>query len=44
MAYETERRREPDYYPQVRVLAERCTAWRQAHGMSTEVTWVENAL
>lgn len=42
--FEAERRREPDYYRQVRALAERCTAWRQAHGMSTEVTWVEDAL
>ena len=42
--YEADRRHEPDYYRQVRDLAERCLSWREAHGMSTEVTWVENAL
>jgi hypothetical protein len=42
--YEAERRHEPEYYRQVRALAERCLSWRKAHGMSTEVTWVENAL
>ena len=42
--YEVDRRHEPDYYRQVRALAERCLSWREAHGMSTEVTWVENAL
>ena len=42
--YEVDRRHEPDYYRQVRALAERCLSWRKAHGMSTEVTWVENAL
>jgi hypothetical protein len=42
--YEVDRRQEPEYYRQVRALAERCLSWRNAHGMSTEVTWVENAL
>jgi hypothetical protein len=42
--YEVERRHEPDYYRQVRDLAERCLSWRKAHGMSTEVVWIENAL
>jgi hypothetical protein len=42
--YEVDRRHEPEYYRQVRDLAERCLSWREAHGMSTEVTWVENAL
>jgi hypothetical protein len=37
--YEVDRRHEPDYYRQVRALAERCLS-----GMSTEVVWVENAL
>jgi hypothetical protein len=42
--YESKRRNEPEYYRQVRVLAARCLAWRKAHGLSTEFTWVENAL
>jgi hypothetical protein len=42
--YEVERRHEPDYYRQVRDLAERCLSWRKVHGMSTEVVWIENAL
>jgi hypothetical protein len=42
--YEAGRRQEPDYYRQVRALAERCLSWRKAHGMSVEVVWVENAL
>jgi heme/copper-type cytochrome/quinol oxidase subunit 2 len=42
--YEVDRRHEPDYYRQVRALAERCLSWREAHGMSIEVVWVENAL
>ena len=42
--YEVDRRHEPEYYRQVRALAERCLSWREAHGMSTEVVWVENAL
>lgn len=42
--YEVERWHEPEYYRQARALAERCLAWRKAHGMSTEVTWIENAL
>jgi hypothetical protein len=41
---EVKRRHEPDYYRQVRALAERCLAWRRTRGMSTEVTWVEKAL
>jgi hypothetical protein len=41
---EVDRRHEPDYYRQVRDLAERCLSWREAHGMSIEVVWVENAL
>jgi hypothetical protein len=42
--YEAARRHEPDYYRQVRALAERCLAWRKTHGMSTEATWVDHAL
>lgn len=42
--FEAARRNEPEYYRQVRGLAERCLAWRTAHGLSTEVTWVEHAL
>ena len=42
--YEVDRRHEPDYYRQVRNLAGRCLSWREAHGMSTEVVWVESAL
>jgi len=42
--YEADRRQEPDYYRQVRDLAESCLSWREAHGMSTEVTWVDSAL
>ena len=44
IAYESERRQEPDYYRQVRALAERCLAWRTTHGVNAEVVWVENAL
>jgi hypothetical protein len=42
--YEVELRHEPYYYHQVRALAERYLSWREAHGMSIEGVWVENAL
>lgn len=42
--FESVRRKEPDYYRQVRMLAVRCFAWRKAHNMSNEFTQVENAL
>jgi hypothetical protein len=42
--YESARRSEPDYYIQVRRLAERCVAWRKAHLPDAEITWVEGAL
>jgi hypothetical protein len=44
VSFESTRRAEPDYYRQVRVLAERCIAWRKAHDMSNEFTRVANAL
>jgi hypothetical protein len=42
--YEAARRNEPDYYRQVRRLAERCVAWRQAHLPDAQTTWVDHAL
>lgn len=42
--YEAARRNEPDYYRQVRRLAERCAAWRQAHLPDAQTTWVDHAL
>ncbi len=42
--YESERRGEPDYYHQVRRLAERCQAWRKTHLPEARVTWVDHAL
>lgn len=42
--YESQRRNEPDYYEQVRVLAERCRAWRAQHLKEARITWVQDAL
>ncbi len=42
--YESRRRREPDYYARVRVLAERCLAWRSERLPEAQITWVEDAL
>jgi len=42
--YESERRNEPDYYIQVRRLAEQCIAWRKSHLPDAQITWVDGAL
>ncbi len=42
--YESRRRNEPDYYRQVRRLAERCERWRQEHEPNSPITWVDHAL
>lgn len=42
--YESARRREPDYYQNVRALAEDCRHWRQANLPEAEVTWLQDAL
>jgi hypothetical protein len=44
ITYEAERRKEPDYYANIRELAERCIAWRQAHIPESKITWIKNAL
>jgi hypothetical protein len=41
---EMQRRNEPYYYQQARLLAERCHAWRTKNLAEVEVNWVENAL
>ncbi len=42
--YESKRRHEPDYYENVRLLGERCVAWRKTMRPDAQVTWLENAL
>ncbi len=42
--YESQRRREPDYYEHARKLAERCVVWRAKNVPDAEVTWVDHAL
>jgi hypothetical protein len=42
--YERRRRDEPDYYQNVRTLAQRCMAWRSRNLPEAEITWVEDAL
>jgi len=42
--FERARRNEPDYYIQVRRLAERCIAWRKSHLPDAQITWVDGAL
>jgi hypothetical protein len=42
--HEAARREEPDYYEAVRDLARRCKQWREAHGLPTEPTWVQDAM
>lgn len=44
VAYESQRRSEPDYYKAVRLLAERCLAWRRQHLGDTQITWIDDAL
>ena len=44
IAYESRRRREPDYYKGVRRLAERCLAWRAEQLPGAEITWLDGAL
>lgn len=42
--YEAQRRREPDYYENVRFIAKRCVEWRKRNIPDAEVNWVEGAL
>jgi hypothetical protein len=42
--FESRRRNEPDYYIQVRRLAEQCIAWRKSHLPDAQITWVDGAL
>ncbi len=42
--HERARRSEPYYYRYVGDLAERCSRWRDQHGIQGEVTWVEKGL
>lgn len=42
--YESERRKEPDYYQNVRILGMRCAAWRKENLPEAEIHWVEHAL
>jgi hypothetical protein len=42
--YECQRRSEPDYYQNVRQLAERSLAWRARHMPEAEITWLADAL
>jgi hypothetical protein len=42
--FESRRRNEPDYYAQVRKLAERCVSWRNEHLPEGQITWIEDAL
>jgi len=35
---------EPDYYQDVRELAERCLEWRAKTYQTAQITWVDNAL
>lgn len=44
VAYERQRRHEPDYYRTAQELAERCTAWREQHVPGAKLTWVKDAL
>jgi hypothetical protein len=44
VAYESQRRGEPDYYEHARKMAERCRAWRAKNLPEAEITWVEDAL
>jgi len=42
--YESQKRREPDYYQHARELAERCRVWRATNLPEAEITWTDNAL
>ena len=42
--YESQRRQEPDYYQDVRELAEHCLEWRAKTYQTAQITWVDNAL
>jgi hypothetical protein len=44
ITYEAERRKEPDYYVNIRQLAERCIEWRRINLPESEIVWVKNAL
>jgi hypothetical protein len=44
VAYESRKRREPDYYQHVHELAERCQEWRKRHVENTEIVWIKDAL
>ncbi|MFZ4661839.1 MAG: DUF4760 domain-containing protein [Caldilineaceae bacterium] len=42
--YEAERRNEPDYYYNVRALAQRCIVWRKVNISNSEIVWLDDAL
>ncbi len=44
VAYERQRRKEPDYYEQAQELAQRCLTWRKENLPDAEITWLEDAL
>jgi hypothetical protein len=44
ISYEANRRHEPDYYVNIRLLAEECIAWRQTNLPEAQITWVDKAL
>jgi hypothetical protein len=42
--FESQRRREPDYYESVRKLGERCIEWRETNLPDASITWLDDAL
>jgi hypothetical protein len=44
VAYESQRRHEPDFYTHARKLADRCSEWRAHNVPESELTWVDHAL
>lgn len=44
VTYESGRRREPDYYANVALLAEKCTVWRAENLPADEIKWVKDSL
>ena len=44
VAYERQRRNEPDYYQAAQQLAERCLAWRKHNVSGGTLTWIKDAL
>jgi hypothetical protein len=44
VAYEMQRRKEPDYYQAAQLLAKRCQDWRIAQMPDAEIVWLNKAL